>query len=125
MLEVDKKTGWLWILSFIGIAAFPPSMLFVSEFMIVKSLFAQHKIGVCLVFLLLLTIILYGLAKATIKMAYLPVSEEKRESLNVALKTLDIRMYLPQIVMLSLAFILGILMPEPLVDLINKTVIGF
>ena len=125
LLDIDKKTGWLWILSFLGIAAFPPSMLFVSEFMIVKSLFAQHKIGICLVFLLLLTIILYGLAKATIKMAYLPVVEEKRESLNIALKTLDYRMYLPQIVMLSLAFILGILMPESLVSLIEKTVIGF
>ena len=27
---IDKKTAWLWIVSFLGICAFPPSMLFLS-----------------------------------------------------------------------------------------------
>ena len=38
LLDVDSKTGWLWVLSLIGIVAIPPSMLFISEFMIIKSI---------------------------------------------------------------------------------------
>ena len=55
LLKTDKKTGWLWIASFLGIAAFPPSVLFISEFMTVKAMLAQHKIVLCILFVLLLT----------------------------------------------------------------------
>ena len=32
------EQGWLWILSCLGIVAFPPSVLFVSEYLIVKTM---------------------------------------------------------------------------------------
>ena len=125
LLDVDNKTAWLWILSFIGIVALPPSMLFISEFMIIKTMFAQHKIALCIVFLLLLTIFLYGLAKAVIKMSFLPVTTEKETEAKEAVKTINWTMYLPQIVMLAIVFILGIYMPKTLVAYITNTVIGF
>ncbi len=120
--ENDKKTAWLWMVSLLGIVAFPPSLLFISEFMIVKEMFSQNKFILCGVFLLLLTIILYGLAKAVIKMCYTPSNPEKNEEIKQSVKRLDWTMYFPQIILLGLAFALGIYMPLYLNNLIALTV---
>lgn len=120
LLQTDKQTGWLWIFSFLGIAAFPPSVLFVSEFMIVKTMFAQGKFVLCIIFLLLLTIVLFGLARAVIRMCFTPVNEEKK----LLKKDFNWQMYAPQYVMLLVAFVLGITLPLYLNNLIVNTVIG-
>ena len=125
ILNIDKKTGWLWIFSLIGIAAFPPSVLFISEFMIIRAMFVQHKMTICIIFLLLLTIILYGLAKAVITMSFSEISNEKAIEVESKLKNLNWAMYLPQILMLVLALVLGVFIPENLLELINNTVKGF
>ena len=125
LLDVDAKTGWIWILSFIGIVALPPSLLFISEFMIIKSMFAEHKIVLCIMFLLLLTIILYGFAKAVIRMSFLPFSGEKEIEVRNAVKSIDWTMYLPQMVMLVIVFVLGFYLPKNLVGYITNTIIGF
>lgn len=124
LISIDNKTGWLWVFSFVGIAAFPPSLLFISEFMVVKTMFLQHKIVLCTVFLLLLTIILYGLAKAVIKMSFSAQVEEKEVELIAEAKKMDWTMYLPQIAMLIVVFVLGIYMPEKIVALVNNSVLG-
>lgn len=120
--EVDKKTSWLWMTSLIGIVAFPPSLLFISEFMLVKEMFYQGKFALCIVFLLLLTIILYGLAKAVVKMCYSPANTEKDEIIKESVKKLDWTMFMPQIILLTLAFALGIYMPNYLSNLITLTI---
>ncbi len=122
LLKTDKKTGWLWIASMLGILAFPPSMLFISEFMIVKAMFAENKIVLAALFLLLLTIILYGISKAVIKMTFLPVNPEKEAETKEAVKNLNWTMYLPQLIMLAIAFTLGIYLPQYLANLITNTV---
>lgn len=119
---IDKKTSWLWFASLIGIVAFPPSLLFISEFLIVKEMFSQEKFGLCVLFLILLTIILYGLAKAVIKMCYTPANSEKIEELESSVKKLDWTMYTPQIILLTLAFVLGIYMPMYINNLIARTI---
>ena len=92
--------------------------------MIIKDMFLQHKIALCIVFLLLLTIILYGLTKAVIKMCFSPAADDKYQEWVNEAKKMDWTMYLPQIVMLIIVFYLGLLMPEPIVNLINGTVLG-
>ncbi len=121
LLKADKKTGWLWIASFLGIAAFPPSVLFISEFMTVKAMLAQNKIVLCILFVLLLTIILFGLAKSVIGMSFSPVEKEVPE------KKLSWTMYAPQIVLLTVAFVLGIFMPEYVTNVVSAATkaIGF
>ena len=121
LLKADKKTGWLWIASFLGIAAFPPSVLFISEFMTVKALLAQNKVILCIVFVLLLTIILFGLAKSVIGMSF--SSEEK----ELPEKKLSWTMYAPQFVLLAAAFILGVFMPEYITNVVSAATkaIGF
>ena len=94
LLKKDRATGWLWVASFLGIVAFPPSVLFISEFLMVKTMFLKGHFIMCALFLLLLTIVLYGLGKAVIKMAFTENKETEAE-----VKKLSWTMYVPQIVM--------------------------
>ena len=119
LLKRDRKTGWLWIASFVGIAAFPPSVLFISEFLMIKTMFLKKYFILAALFLLLLTIVIYGLGKAVVKMSF---SEPSGEAEVVKLSW---TMYLPQIVMLLIAFIVGIYMPRGLSDMVLMAVVGF
>ena len=122
LMKKDRATGGLWVASFLGIVAFPPSVLFISEFLMVKTMFMKAHFVMAAIFLLLLTIILYGLGKAVIKMTY---SETKEEDKDVEITKLSWTMYFPQIVMLILAFVLGIYMSDNLTQLILTAVSGF
>lgn len=119
LLRTDRKTGWLWVASFLGIVAFPPSVLFISEFLMVKTMFLEGHFVICALFLLLLTIVLYGLGKAVIKMSFSSSNHE------VEPVKLSWTMYLPQIVMLLIAFVIGIYMPESITGMILAGVAGF
>ena len=121
---VDKKTSWLWVLSFLGICAFPPSVLFISEFLIVKTFLIQKHFALCALFLFLLTIILFAMGRVVIKMAYGEKTPEKFERAVANLSKLDITMYIPQIVLLTFAFILGIYIPKIVDITIISSLIG-
>ena len=120
ILKTDKKTGWLWVASFLGIVAFPPSVLFISEFLMIKEMITKGHYILCGLFVILLTIVLYGLAKAVIKMSFGQTNSEKNYDENV--KNVSFGMYLPQIVLLSMAFILGVYVPKFLDLMINGTI---
>lgn len=124
LLKTDNKTGWLWILSFLGITAFPPSVLFISEFLMIKSMFLQKHFVLALLFVLLLTIVLFGLAKAVIGMSYGEISQQKEEELKQKAVKLPISMYLPQIILLGIAFVLGVFIPFQLNELIQLSIFG-
>ena len=119
LMKTDRKTAWLWVASFLGIVAFPPSVLFISEFLMVKTMFLKGHFIMCALFLLLLTIVLYGLGKAVLKMSFSAPTHE------VEPVKLSWTMYLPQVVMLILAFVIGIYMPQGLTQAILATVAGF
>ncbi len=119
LMKTDRKTAWLWVASFLGIVAFPPSVLFISEFLMVKTMFLKGHFIMCALFLLLLTIVLYGLGKAVVKMSFSAPTHE------VEPVKLSWTMYLPQVLMLILAFVIGIYMPQGLTQAILATVAGF
>ena len=125
ILKLDKTTGWLWIFSFLGIAAFPPSLLFISEFLMIKTMVVQKQFVLCIFFVLLLTIILFGLAKTIIRMSFGEPNEKKIDMYNDNVKKLSVGMYLPQIVMLLSAFALGCYVPPCVNNLINAVIVGF
>ena len=104
LLERDNRTGWLWILSCLGIAAFPPSVLFISEFLIIKTMFQNGHYLMSVIFLLLLTIIIYGLTKAVFAMSV------KNSKENEKIK-LPLTMYVPQLILLITAFVMGLYLP--------------
>ncbi|MBD5402304.1 hypothetical protein HDR58_05835 [bacterium] len=125
IIKADKKTGWLWILSFLAICAFPTSVLFISEFLIVKTMIEQKQYILCILFLLLLTIILYGIGYVIVKTSFGKVSEDKAKIIEENKNKLSIFMFIPQIIMLILVFTLGIYIPPYLANIINLAVNNF
>jgi hydrogenase-4 component F len=61
------------LLAFISITAMPPSGMFVSEFLIFRSMFESNQLILLLVVLLLLTLIIWALAKNIFKILFIPV----------------------------------------------------
>lgn len=125
LIESDSKTGWLWIASFLAICAFPTSVLFISEFLMIKVMIMQKHYGLCILFTLLLTIVLYGIGKVVIKMAFGKRSEEKIQKIESNKSKISNWMYIPQFIMLIIVFTLGVYIPPILNNLINNATLGF
>lgn len=125
LIQCDRKTGWLWVASFLAICAFPTSLLFISEFLIIKTMFIQKHYALCALFMLLLTIVLYGIGKVILKMAFGKKSEEKALIVEANKVKLSHCMYVPQIILLVIVFTFGIYIPPILNNLIQNATIGF
>lgn len=125
LVKHDGKTGWLWVTSFLAICAFPTSLLFISEFLMIKKMIIDGHYILCALFVLLLTIVLYGIGKVVLKMAFGKQSEEKIEIVKNNKLKVSICMYIPQIIMLIIVFVLGVYIPPILNTLINNAVVGF
>lgn len=112
IIKKDKITGWLWVICFLGIAGLPPSPIFISEFLLLKQLFISNQIPLMIVFSVLLTIIMYGIAKNIITMSFGTSNLADSTSANNYLPQKNlITMYMPQVVFITIAIILGIYMP--------------
>ena len=127
IVNVDRKTAWLWVFSFLAICAFPTSILFLSEFLIVKNMFLNNHYVLCILFLFLLTIILFGMGRVVLKMSFGQISDEKEKlvKVNQNKNKISIGMYIPQFILLTLVFTFGLYIPKVLNNLINIAVLGF
>ena len=125
LMKADNKTGWLWIISFLAICAFPTSVLFISEFLIIKTMIVQEHYILCILFVLLLTIVLYGIGRVVVKMAFGEESKDKEKIVEQNKKKVTISMYIPQMIMLLIVFILGVYVPPVLNNVIKLAVFGF
>lgn len=114
ILKQDKLTGWLWVACFVGIAGLPPSPLFLSEFLLLKAMFEKNQIMLAVVFMLLLTVIIFGIGKSVIKMSFGDIKIQKTSQI------LSNGMYLPQIIFITASLILGIYMPSFINEIINR-----
>lgn len=110
--------GWLLVFGFLGIVATPPSLTFVSEFLIIKSLFVSKSYFLAILLLFLLTVITYGLGSSVINMVF---NKPNELILNTTTKLSPLT-YIPQIICLSALFILGIYLPPWLSNLITQAV---
>jgi len=125
IIKIDKVSGWLWILCFAGIVGLPPSPLFISEFLLLKTLIGKHYYIIAAVFLILLTIILYGIAVSVINMSF--GTEKKEKSCECERKIEPIKdnfLYISQIVFISFSLILGVYIPVFLNKLINNALVA-
>lgn len=125
IVNADGKTGWLWIASFLAICAFPTSVLFISEFLIIKAMILQKHYVLCVLFVLLLTIILFGIGRVVIKMTFGELSEDKAKLIEENKKKVSLWMYVPQVIMLVIVFVMGIYIPDYLNDIIKLAVGAF
>jgi len=106
------------LLGFISATAMPPSGLFVSEFMIFRSLFEAHQIWLLIVVLLLLTMIIWAFGKNIFKILFIP---------PVGFDDSHVPVISPwestsQFILLALAVYLGLNPPADFVQLINESI---
>lgn len=87
LLELDRASGWLWLIAFAFIIGMPPSPLFLSELYIVIGLLASGNIIGVVVFFILLASIAWGLGRAVLQIT---MGKSERRV------TLPISQYLPQ-----------------------------
>jgi hydrogenase-4 component F len=115
LLKIDPATGWLWMLCFAGIVGIPPFPIFLSEFLAAKSMIDSGMIIQLVLFLLLLTINMYGIGKAVLRMSF-------GDSAEVASHREGIFSYLPQFAFIALLLCMGVSLPPFVQEIIRKAV---
>lgn len=114
-----NTTGAIVVLfAFISVTAMPPSGMFVSEFLIFRSIFEQNQFIVLAVVLLLLTLIIWAFAKNIFKILFIPAvgfDESKVPVISPWRST-------SQFILLAGAAYLGLNPPTVFVDLINQSI---
>ena len=105
LLKVNSMTGWLWIIFFAGISAFPPFPTFLSEFLIIKAFFENKIIIPAVLFLALLTVIIYGMGKSVFSMSF-----GKKPAIDSPQAAGPLS-FAPQFLFFLILMILGISMP--------------
>lgn len=114
-----NTTGAMVVLfSFISVTAMPPSGMFVSEFLIFRSMFESNQLILLLVVLLLLTLIIWAFAKNIFKILFVPVvdfNESKVPVISPWRSTF-------QFILLGGSVYLGLNPPLIFVDLIKSSI---
>lgn len=125
LLRLDRKTGWLWIISAFCLSTFAPSLMFLSEFLMIKSMIMKGCYKLCAVFVILLTVIMYGILNSVIKMSFDKPSKDKQDYYLNNLKNITFGMYAPQVVLLCLTVVMGLYIPQYLDEIIDFVLVGF
>ena len=109
-------SGGLFLAGFIAITGSPPFAPFISEFTIVSSAFIQGRMLVGALFLISLAIIFIGMALTVLPMVMGDIPEEsEKTSYSDSLSTVG-----PPLLLLLLVFLLGVWIPQPLMDLLRE-----
>lgn len=106
------------LLAFICVTAMPPSGLFISEFLIFRSLFEGHLLYILIPVLILLTMIIWSFGRNIFKLLFTPpvgFDESKIDKVD-PLETYS------QFALIGLVIYLGIFPPQQFVDLIRNSV---
>lgn len=107
------------LLGFISATAMPPSGLFVSEFLIFRSLFEAKKVLLLVTVLILLTIVIWAFGKNILKILFLPVKGLDETKIPIISPWESLTQYL----LLFLAVWMGLNPPSIFVQLIRDAVL--
>jgi hydrogenase-4 component F len=106
------------LLAFFFATAMPPSGLFISEFLIFRSLFEADYLWILIIIMILLTIIIWAFGKNLFKLLFTPAVDFKEEGVE-RIKPIE---SLSQFVLLGLVVYLGLNPPQEFVNLIQEAV---
>jgi hydrogenase-4 component F len=106
------------LLGFFFATAMPPSGLFISEFMIFRSLFESDYLWILIVVMLLLTIIIWAFGKNIFKLLFTPAVDFKEEGVE-RIKPAE---SISQFILLGLVVYLGLNPPQEFVTLIQEAI---
>lgn len=115
LFKKDSKTAWLWILGFLAIIGIPPSPIFVTEWLIVKSCFQRGFWLLGVLFLAVLAVIIYGFASSVFQMSFSQNKQPDTAHKDIILSPLR---YIPQIILLFILVLIGLYIPLFLNNLI-------
>jgi hydrogenase-4 component F len=106
------------LLGFFFATAMPPSGLFISEFLIFRSLFEANYLPVMIIVMVLLTMIIWAFGKNIFKLLFSPAvdfREDNIEKINPAES-------ISQLILLALVVYLGLNPPQEFVTLIQEAI---
>jgi hydrogenase-4 component F len=106
------------ILAFFFATAMPPSGLFISEFLIFRSLFESNYLWILIVVMILLTIIIWAFGKNIFKLVFTPAVDFKEEGIE-KINPLE---SVSQLILLGLVVYLGLNPPQEFVTLIQESI---
>ena len=106
------------LLAFFFATAMPPSGLFISEFMIFRSLFESNYLWILIVVMLLLTIIIWAFGKNIFKLLFTPAVDFKEDGVE----KINPFESVSQFILLGLVVYLGLNPPQEFVTLIQEAV---
>lgn len=109
-------TGILWMAGFLAITGLPPFGLFLSEFLIVKSMIEQGRFAAAAAFLTMLALIFIGMAAAFLRMAQGGNPEDLPEPDGPERATA----ILPPLVLGLLTLMLGLFLPPAVSRLLHE-----
>ena len=100
------------------VTAMPPSGMFISEFLIFRSMFESGNIGLLIFILLLLTLIIWSFGKNIFKMLFIkPVGFDEETVVKIPVVE-----SLSQFILLAMVIYLGLNPPAEFVTLINTAI---
>lgn len=106
------------LLAFFIITAMPPSGMFISEFLIFRSVFEAGNLWLLAPILLLLTLIIWSQGKNFLKMLFLKPVGFKEENIEKISPVESVS----QFILLALVIYLGLSPPAEMVNLINESI---
>lgn len=106
------------LLAFFFATAMPPSGLFISEFLIFRSLFEADYLWVLIIVMALLTIIIWAFGKNILKLLFTPAVDFKEDNIE----KINPAESLSQFILLGLVVYLGLNPPQGFVTLIQEAI---
>ena len=116
--KYNASGAMVLLFGFIFATAMPPSGLFVSEFLIFKSLFEANQIIVLIIILLLLTMIIWAFGKNMFKILFIPAIGFNDKTVPKISSWESVT----QIILLAASVYFGLNPPKEFIQLINESI---
>ncbi len=114
-LKLNVSGSMVLLFGFFCVIAVPPSGLFISEFLIFKSMFQSGYTWLMIIVMLLLTIIIWSFGSKIFKIVFTPVAGFNYESAERPALTES----LSQIAIIVFIMVMGVCPPKPILDIIQ------
>jgi len=115
---VNPLGGFVIIIGLLSLIAFPPSGLFMSELLMFKAYFSSGKIWLAVIVMLLLTVIVFTLSSALLKLLF----KKPAEHINSKEAGISYWHSVPQVLLLAASIYIGFVQPAFVTDLINSAI---
>jgi hydrogenase-4 component F len=114
LLRREPRSGWLWIISFLAVAGFPPFPAFLSRIMLLGVFFAAGSGWMAGPFLILVVVVIAGMGGAVFRMAFGEAPE------GIADSRPNLLSYAPQVALIILLLAIGLHIPAGVLALIKE-----